>query len=139
MNKNPAIPAGDLDHLSIAVPDLKAAAEFYRDTFGCEVSDPIDLPERNMRIVYVTLANTKIELMEPTDSSSPLAKFIERNPDGGLHHICLTTPDVDIAAEQATAEKLRVIGKGTSHHGRALFFLHPKDALGTLIEIEEEN
>ena len=138
MRKPPSIPVGELDHLSIAVPDLKAAADFYRDTFGCDVSDPIDLPEQNMRIAYVTLANTKIELMEPTNSSSTIAKFIKRNPGGGLHHFCLTTPNADIAAKEAETQKLRVIGQGTGHHGRAMFFLHPKDALGTLIEIEED-
>jgi methylmalonyl-CoA/ethylmalonyl-CoA epimerase len=135
MTKPPAIPANALDHVSIAVPDLAAAAEFYRDTFGCEVSDPIDLPDQGMRIAYVILANAKIELMEPTDPTSTIAKFIERNPAGGLHHFCLTTPDVDRAAE---ATEHRIVGEGVSHHGRKLFFLHPKDAHGTLIEIEED-
>ena len=139
MNKSPSIPAGELDHVSIAVPDLNAAVDFYRDTFGCDVSDPIDLPDQGIRIAYVSLANAKIELMEPTDPSSTVAKFIERNPAGGLHHLCLTTPDVDDAARLAKGEDLRIIGEGVSHHGRKLFFLHPKDAHGTLIEIEEDH
>ena len=135
MNKPPAIPASELDHVSIAVPDLDAASDFYRNTFGCAVSDAIDLPDQGMRIAYVTLANAKIELMEPTDPSSTVGKFIARNPSGGLHHFCLTTADADEAYEATT---LRAIGQGVSHHGRKLFFLHPQDALGSLIEIEEE-
>ena len=136
MTKPPPIPASELDHVSIAVPDLAAAADFYRDTFGCEVSEPIDLPDQGMRIAYVTLANAKIELMEPTDPSSTIAKFIERNPAGGLHHFCLTTADVVNAAK---ATEQRIVGQGVSHHGRKLFFIHPKDAHGALIEIEEED
>ncbi len=136
MIKTPPIPAGELDHVSIAVPNLAAAADFYRDTFGCEVSDPIEIPGQGIRIAYVSLANAKIELMEPTDPTSAIAKFIERNPKGGLHHLCLTTPNAD---EAARATGLRVIGQGVSHDGRKLFFLHPKDAHGTLIEIEEDH
>lgn len=133
------IPSDTLDHISIAVPDLEAAARFYRNTFGCDVGDAIDVPERGMRIAYVSLANIKIELMQPSGDASTVAKFLERNPAGGIHHICLGSPDADGAAAAAEAAGLRVLGGAPrpGHHGRKLFFLHPKDTLGTLIEVEE--
>ena len=134
------IPSDVLDHVSIAVPDLKAAAAFYRDNFGLTVGDPIALPAEGIRIAYVQLANIKIELMQPTSDGSAIAKFLARNPAGGIHHICLATADADAAAEAASKAGLRVLGDGAAkpgHHGRKLFFLHPKDALGTLIEVEQ--
>ncbi|NQV56355.1 MAG: methylmalonyl-CoA epimerase [Rhodospirillales bacterium] len=137
----PPIPSQTLDHISIAVPDLEAAAEFYRATFGAEVDDAIEIPEQGMRMAYVRLANAKIELMQPTDDASPVGKFIQRNPAGGIHHLCFATPDADQAATDAGAAGLRIVGGGApkpGHHGRKLFFLHPKDAIGTLIEVEEE-
>ena len=134
------IPADHLDHVSIAVPDLDAAAAFYRENFGCEVGEPIDVPGEGMRIAYVHLANIKIELMQPLDDASAVGKFLARNPAGGLHHICVATEDVDAAAKAASGAGLRVLGDGTpkpGHHSRELFFLHPKDAIGTLIEVEQ--
>lgn len=134
------IPSDVLDHVSIAVPDLDVAADFYRNTFGCAVGDAIDVPEQGMRIAYVALANIKIELMQPLDGASAVGKFLARNPAGGLHHVCMATPDADEAAKAAPDAGLRVLGDGTpkpGHHGRKLFFLHPKDCAGTLIEIEE--
>lgn len=139
-DKAATIPADHLDHVSIAVPDLDAAAAFYRDTFGCALSAPIDVPGEGMRIAYVQLANIKIELMQPLDDASAVGKFLARNPAGGLHHICMATRDADAAAKAAPNAGLRVLGDGApkpGHHGRKLFFLHPKDAIGTLIEIEQ--
>jgi methylmalonyl-CoA/ethylmalonyl-CoA epimerase len=134
------IPSDVLDHVSIAVPDLEAAADFYRNIFGLTVGDAIDLPGEAMRIAYVQLANIKIELMQPTGENAAIAKFLARNPTGGIHHICMATPDADAAANAASKAGLRVLGDGAprpGHHGRKLFFLHPKDAIGTLIEVEE--
>ena len=134
------IPSDTLDHVSIAVPDLEEAAAFYRDNFGLSVGDPIALPAESMRIAYVQLANIKIELMQPTSDGSAITKFLARHPAGGIHHICMATPDADAAANAACKAGLRVLGDGAprpGHHGRNLFFLHPRDALGTLIEVEE--
>ena len=134
------IPADHLDHISIAVPDLDAAAAFYRDTFGCEVGAPIDVPSEGMRIAYALFTNIKIELMQPLGDASAAGKFLARNPAGGLHHICMATEDVDAAAKAAPNAGLRVLGDEApkpGHHGRKLFFLHPKDAIGTLIEVEQ--
>mgnify|MGYP003389264361 CR=1 FL=1 len=139
MSKSDApIPIAGFDHISIAVPDLDAATELYRTKFGCVVSEPIDIPKQGIRMAYVDLGNAKIELMQPLDQSSPIAKFLERNPAGGIHHFCMTTADANSAAVAATAADMRVLADPTpGHHGRQLFFLHPKDSLGTLIEIEE--
>ena len=134
------IPADHLDHVSIAVPDLGVAAAFYRDTFGCDVGAPIDVPGEDMRIAYVQLANIKIELMQPLDDASAVGKFLARNPAGGIHHICMATPDAEAATDAASKAGLRVRGDGApkpGHHGHKLFFLHPKDCIGTLIEVEE--
>ena len=137
MDEPPTIPIDKLDHISIAVPSLDLASKFYIDTFGYEVSDPIDIPNQKMRIAYVILSNVKIELMEATGPGSTITKFLERNPAGGIHHFCLTTPDAAVAAKVAKVKKIKVIGEGVSHDEKNLFFLHPKDTLGTLIEIEE--
>jgi methylmalonyl-CoA/ethylmalonyl-CoA epimerase len=131
------IPAKSLDHVSLAVPDLAAALDMYQTRFGCEVTAPKDLPEQGIRMAYVLLGNAKIELMEPLDDASPIANFLERNPAGGIHHFCLTTDDVDTAAK-AGGDNYRVLADPKpGHHGRDLFFIHPKDSLGVLIEIEE--
>jgi methylmalonyl-CoA/ethylmalonyl-CoA epimerase len=138
MNEPTTIPLSKLDHISIAVPSLDRASQFYLETFDCQVSDPINLPDQNMRIAYVILSNVKIELMEATGPNSTLAKFLESNPSGGLHHFCLTTPDTATAKKKAREKEIRVIGEGISHDDKNLFFMHPKDAFGSLIEIEED-
>ena len=138
MNEPPTIPVSKLDHISIAVPSLDLASQFYLKTFDCEVTDPINLPNQKMRIAYVILSNVKIELMEATGPGSTLAKFLESNPSGGLHHFCFTTPNAVIAKNKAREKEIRVIGEGISHDEKNLFFMHPKDAFGTLIEIEED-
>ena len=129
-----------LDHIAIAVPNLAQALELYRNKFGFSVSDPMELPEQGIRIAYVDLGNAKLELMEPLDSNSPISKFLENHPAGGLHHFCLTTNDVFEAAATAKNSGMRVLGGdelNIGHHGKKLFFIHPKDTLGSLIEIEE--
>jgi len=138
--KTTSISVESLDHISIAVPDLAQAIDLYREKFGCVVSNPMELPEQGIRIAYVGLGNAKLELMEPLGSSSPISKFLENHPEGGLHHFCLTTNDVSEAAATANNSGMRILGGDTltiGHHGKKLFFIHPKDTLGSLIEIEE--
>jgi methylmalonyl-CoA/ethylmalonyl-CoA epimerase len=131
---------GRLNHVALAVRDLAAAAERYRTTLGAEVSAPHSLPEQGVTIVFVTLTNTKIELLEPLGESSPIAKFLERNPDGGIHHVCYEVEDIRAARDRLKAEGARVLGDGEPKigaHGKPILFLHPKDFFGTLIELEE--
>ena len=138
--KSPSISVESLDHISIAVPDLAQAIDLYREKFGCVVSNPKELPEQGIRIAYVGLGNAKLELMEPLDSNSPISKFLEKHPAGGLHHFCLTTNNVFEAATTVNNSGMKVLGGddlSVGHHGKKLFFIHPKDTLGSLIEIEE--
>ena len=131
---------GTLNHVAIVVPDLKAAARCYRDTFGAEVSAPVDLPEHGVTTVFVSLANTKLELLHPLGDDSPVAKFLELHPAGGIHHLCFEVEDIALATEILAAEGVRILGHGEPSigaHGKPVVFLHPKDCFGTLIEIEE--
>jgi methylmalonyl-CoA/ethylmalonyl-CoA epimerase len=131
---------GRLNHVAIAVPDLAAAAECYRTTLGAEISAPQPLPEQGVTIVFVTLPNTKIELLEPLGEGSPIARFLERSPDGGIHHICYEVEDIRTARDRLKAQGARVLGDGEPKigaHGKPILFLHPKDFFGTLIELEE--
>ncbi len=131
-----AIPA--IDHVAIAVPDIEKAASLYRNRFKALVDEPVIVPEQAIRIAYVHFANATIELMQPLSENSPVGKFLARNPDGGLHHICLTTKDAAAAHADAAAHGLRPLQPpAAGHHGSPLFFLHPKATFGTLIEIEE--
>jgi len=131
---------GRLNHVAIAVRDIAAAAEVYRKTLGADVSDPLPLPQQGVTTVFITLPNTKIELLEPLGESSPIAKFLERNPDGGIHHVCYEVDDIIAARDHLKAQGARVLGDGEPKmgaHGKPILFLHPKDFLGTLIELEE--
>lgn len=131
---------GRLNHVAIAVPDLAAAAAIYADTLGAEVSAPVDLPEHGVSTVFVTLPNTKIELLHPLDGRSPTAAFLQRNAAGGVHHICYEVEDIKAASAQLQAQGLRVLGDGKPRigaHGKPVLFLHPKDFCGTLVEIEQ--
>lgn len=131
---------GRLNHVALAVPDLAAAAALYRDTLGAAVSEPRALPEHGVTIVFVDLPNTRIELMEPLGEGSPIAAFLARNPDGGMHHLCYEVDDIRAASEQLRAAGARILGDGepkTGAHGRTVLFLHPKDFAGTLVELEE--
>jgi methylmalonyl-CoA/ethylmalonyl-CoA epimerase len=131
---------GRLNHVAVAVPDLAAAAARYRDTLGAQVSAPDALPEHGVTVVFVTLPNTKIELLEPLGAGSPIAKFLERNPAGGIHHLCYEVDDIIAARDQLEAGGARVLGDGeprTGAHGKPVIFLHPKDFCGTLIELEQ--
>ncbi|MDP6692329.1 MAG: methylmalonyl-CoA epimerase [Alphaproteobacteria bacterium] len=131
---------GRLNHLAIAVPDLAAAAALYRDTLGAKVSEPLDLPDHGVTTVFVELENSKIELLHPLGEGSTVAKYLERTPDGGIHHICFEVTDIIAARDQLRADGARVLGDGEPRigaHGKPVLFLHPKDFCGTLIEIEQ--
>jgi len=131
---------GNLNHVAIAVPNLGAARDMYRDQFGADVSDFVPMPEQGVTTVFVSLNNTKIELLEPLGEKSPVAKFIERNPDGGIHHVCYEVDDIVEARDQLKADGARILGDGEPRvgiHGNKILFLHPKDFYGTLIELEE--
>jgi methylmalonyl-CoA/ethylmalonyl-CoA epimerase len=126
-------------HLGIVVPDLEDASKHLTERFACEVGKPIDVPEQGLRLVYVELGPVTVELLSPSGPDSPIARFLERNPAGALHHIALRVDDAAAAAEESAAAGMRVLGSGPApgHHGRPLFFLHPKDTLGALLEIEQ--
>ena len=131
---------GNINHIAIAVPDLETATARWRDTLGADVSAPQSLPEHGVRIVFVTQPNSKVELMEPLVESSPIAAFLARNPDGGMHHICYEVSDIRAARDRLVDDGARVLGDGeprTGAHGNPVLFLHPKDFCGTLIELEE--
>jgi methylmalonyl-CoA/ethylmalonyl-CoA epimerase len=131
---------GRLNHVAIAVPDLAAAAAKYRDTLGAEISAPLPLPEHGVTTVFVNLPNSKIELLEPLGENSPIAKFLERNPGGGIHHLCYEVDDIRAARDKLKAQGARILGDGEPKrgaHGKPVLFLHPKDFNGALVEIEE--
>ena len=131
---------GRINHIAIAVPDLAAASATYRDMLGAAVSQPQSLPEHGVRVVFVSLPNSKVELLEPLDETSPIAAFLEKNPSGGMHHICYEVDDIIVARERLKSGGARVLGDGEPKigaHGKPVLFLHPKDFFGTLIELEE--
>lgn len=131
---------GRLNHVAIATPDLAAAAAIYRSALGAHVSEPQELPEHGVRVVFVTLPNTKIELLEPLGAASPIAAFLARVPAGGLHHVCYEVEDLREAAVRLAAAGARVLGDGEPKlgaHGRPVLFVHPKDVGGVLTELEQ--
>ncbi|MEM7778604.1 MAG: methylmalonyl-CoA epimerase [Pseudomonadota bacterium] len=131
---------GRLNHVAIAVPDLEAAAAQYRDTLGADVGPPQDEPEHGVTVVFITLPNTKIELLYPLGDASPIAGFLEKNPSGGIHHVCYEVEDILAARDKLLANGARVLGDGnpkTGAHGKPVLFLHPKDFTGTLVELEQ--
>ena len=131
---------GNLNHVAIAVPNLQAATKKYKEILGANVSEPIDLFEHGVTVVFVELNNTKIELLYPLGNASPITNFLEKFPTGGVHHICYEVPDILLARKHLEKQGARVLGKGEPQigaHGTPVLFLHPKDFDGTLIEIEE--
>ena len=130
-----------LNHVAIAVKDLAAASARYRHQLGAEVSMPSSLPEHGVTVAFVELPNTKIEFIQPLGETSPIAKFLDRNADGGIHHICYDVPDIIAARDTLIKEGARVLGDGVPKigaHGKPVLFLHPKDFSGALVEIEQE-
>ena len=131
---------GRLNHVAIVVPDLAAAGAVYRETLGAAVSAPVELPEHGVTTVFVTLPNTKIELLHPLGAASPVAQFLARNPAGGMHHLCYEVDDIVAARDRLVERGARVLGDGEPRigaHGKPVLFLHPKDFCGTLIELEQ--
>lgn len=131
---------GRLNHVAIAVPDLEAGAALYRDTLGATVTAPIPEPDHGVTVVFIELPNTKIELLEPLGEGSPIAAFLEKNPAGGMHHVCYEVDDIIAARDQLKNDGARVLGDGEPKigaHGKPVLFLHPKDFCGTLVELEQ--
>ncbi len=131
---------GRLNHVAIAVRDINAAAAVYRDTLGAAVSDAVPQPDHGVSTIFITLPNTKIELLEPLGESSPISKFLERNAEGGIHHICYEVNDIREARDRLVEKGARVLGDGDPRigaHGKPVLFLHPKDFCGTLVELEQ--
>ncbi|MBL4915837.1 methylmalonyl-CoA epimerase [Szabonella alba] len=131
---------GRLNHVAIAVPDLAAAAAQYRDTLGASVGAPQDEPDHGVTVIFITLPNTKIELLYPLGENSPIAGFLEKNPAGGIHHICYEVEDILAARDRLRAQGARVLGNGDPKigaHGKPVLFLHPKDFNGCLVELEQ--
>ncbi len=131
---------GRLNHVAIAVPDLAAATATYRDVLGAKVSAPQNLPDHGVTVVFVQLPNTKIELLHPLGPNSPIAKFLDANPAGGIHHMSFEVEDIYKARDQLKAMGKRILGDGEPKigaHGTPVLFLHPKDFAGTLVEVEE--
>ena len=131
---------GRLNHVAIAVPDLEAAVASYRDTLGATVSDPEDLVEHGVTVVFVELPNTKIELLHPLGAGSPIEAFLAKSPSGGIHHVCYEDDDIRAARDRLRAQGARVLGDGEPRigaHGKPVLFLHPKDFSGTLVELEQ--
>lgn len=131
---------GKLNHVALVVPDLAAAADEWRGRLGASVSAPQALPEHGVTVVFIDTGNSKIELLEPLGEDSPIARFLDRNPDGGMHHLCFEVEDIIASRDHLLAEGARVLGDGeprTGAHGKPVLFLHPKDWAGTLIELEQ--
>ena len=131
---------GRLNHIAIVVPNLEAASACYKGTLGATISATLDLPSHGVRTVFVELPNTKIELLHPLGEGSPIAKFLEKNPGGGMHHICYEVDDIYAARDKLEGDGMRVLGDGepsNGAHDKPVLFLHPKDFSGTLIELEQ--
>jgi methylmalonyl-CoA/ethylmalonyl-CoA epimerase len=131
---------GRLNHVAIAVRDIAKASAVYRDTLGATVSEKVPQPDHGVSTVFITLPNTKIELLEPLGEDSPIMKFLDKNPDGGIHHVCYEVDDIKAARDRLKADGARVLGDGEPKigaHGKPVLFLHPKDFCGTLVELEQ--
>ena len=131
---------GRLNHVAIAVPDLEAASEQYRSALGAKVGAPQDEPDHGVTVVFIELPNTKIELLHPLGEKSPIQAFLNKYPDGGVHHLCYEVEDINAARDRLVAEGARILGDGVPRigaHGKPVLFLHPKDFCGTLVELEQ--
>ena len=131
---------GSINHIAIAVHDLDVASAQWRERVGALVSAPLRLPKHGVKVVFIAASNGKVELLEPLDDASPIAKFLERNPDGGLHHICFDVPDLLASRDQLLASGARILGSPKPKigaHGKPVLFIHPKDMTGSLIELQQ--
>jgi len=132
---------GKLNHVAIAVPDIIKASETYKNTLGAEISKPVEQPEHGVKVVFITLSNTKIELISPIGEDSPISKFLEKNKNGGIHHLCYEVQNLDLAIKKLSEKKFKIIGVGIPKlgaHGKPVIFLHPSGFNGTLIELQQE-
>ena len=130
-----------LNHVAIGVPDIKEASKVYKTNFNANISEPKSYPEHGVTVVFIELENTKIELMEPYGEDSPIKKFLEKNPHGGMHHICMEVEDINKSLDSLNNNKVKILGTGKpvkGSHNKPILFLHPKEFCGTLIELEEE-
>ena len=130
-----------LNHVALVVPNLDVAIKSYRENLGAVVSAALALPEHGVRLAFVELPNTKIELMEPLGEASSIAGFLAKNPAGGMHHICYEVDDLFAARNRLVKQGARILGDGQPKigaHGKPVIFLHPKDFFGTLIELEQQ-
>ena len=131
---------GRLNHVAIATRNIAAAAKVYKETLGATVSDPVPQPDHGVTTIFVELPNTKIELLEPLGENSPIAKFLEKNPSGGMHHVCYEVDDIYAARDQMKKQGATITGTGEPRigaHGKPVIFLHPRDFVGTLVELEQ--
>jgi len=131
---------GKLNHVALVVPNLEKASQYYVDALGAEISEALELPDHGVTTIFISLPNTKIELLEPLGEGSPIAKYLEKNPDGGMHHICYEVDDILQARDHLVSNGARILGDSNPKigaHGKPVLFLHPKDFFGTLIELEE--
>ncbi|MBL8569960.1 MAG: methylmalonyl-CoA epimerase [Phreatobacter sp.] len=131
---------GRLNHVAIAVRDIEKASALYRDTLGAKVTPPVDQPAHGVTVVFVELPNTKIEFLQPLGADSPIARFLDKNPDGGIHHVCYEVDDILAARDRLKAQGARVLGDGNPKigaHDKPVLFLHPRDFNGTLVELEQ--
>jgi methylmalonyl-CoA/ethylmalonyl-CoA epimerase len=129
-----------INHIAIAVPDLAAASAEWRDRLGATLSPPLAQPEHGVTVIFIEFGNTKIELLEPLGADSPIARFLEKNPDGRIHHICFEVEDILTVRDHLVSEGARILGDGNPKigaHGKPVLFIHPKDITGTLIELEQ--
>ena len=129
-----------LNHIAIAVPNLKKAIIKYNSTFNAEISDTLDLPDHGVRTAFIKLSNTNIELLEPLDDKSPIMSFLKKNINGGIHHVCYEVKNINEAIKKLNANECQLIGNGIPRigaHGKPVVFIHPKEFNGTLIELEE--
>ena len=132
---------GKLNHVAIAVPDIIKASETYKNTLGAEISEPVEQPEHGVKVIFITLSNTKIELISPIGEDSPISKFLEKNKNGGIHHLCYEVQNLDLAIKKLSEKKFKIIGVGIPKlgaHGKPVIFLHPSGFNGTLIELQQE-
>ena len=131
---------GRLNHVAIAVRDIEKASALYRDTLGAKVTAPVAQPAHGVTVVFVELPNTKIEFLQPLGADSPIARFLDKNPDGGIHHVCYEVDDIIAARDHLKARGALILGDGEPKigaHDKPVLFLHPKDFNGTLVELEQ--
>ncbi|XP_055980583.1 methylmalonyl-CoA epimerase, mitochondrial [Sorex fumeus] len=130
---------GRLNHVAIAVPDLEKAKAFYQNVLGAEVSEAVPLPEHGVSVVFVSLGNTKMELLHPLGTDSPIEGFLQKNKVGGIHHVCIEVDDINAAVLDLKKKKIRILSEEAKigAHGKPVIFLHPKDCGGVLVELEQ--